>query len=244
MSFLSSFRRAHAWLALLLLVAASAALRAWAATRVPIPWIAPDELHYALLGRSLYESGSLDLLGEPTRFYSLVTPALAGLPLAIGDLELGYRLLQVLQAVVISLAAVPVYLWGRRLTTPGWALVAAALTLALPGLAYAGLIMTEVALYPLLVLALWALARTLVRPTIAAQTLAAAAVLAATATRLQAVVLVPAFVTAALSFAAANRDFGVLRRLWPTWLAFAAGGLLWTLRQLGAGGPLTDLLGG
>jgi hypothetical protein len=244
MSFLSSFRRAHAWLALLLLVAASASLRAWAATRVPIPWIAPDELHYALLGRSLYESGSLDLLGEPTRFYSLVTPALAGLPLAIGDLELGYRLLQVLQAVVISLAAVPVYLWGRRLTTPGWALVAAALTLAVPGLAYAGLIMTEVALYPLLVLALWALARTLVRPTIAAQALAAAAVLAATATRLQAVVLVPAFVTAALSFAAASRDFAVLRRLWPTWLAFAAGGLLWALRQLGAGAPLTDLLGG
>ena len=230
--------------ALPVLVAVSAAFRAWAATKVPIPWIAPDELHYALIGRSLYENGTLDLLGEPTRFYSLVTPALAGLPLALDDLDLGYRLLQVLQAVVISLAAVPVYLWGRRLTTPGWALVAAILTVAIPDLAYAGLIMTEVALYPLFVLALWALARTLVRPTLASQALAVGAILAAAATRLQMVVLVPVAVSAALALAATTRDVRGLRRQWPMWVAFGACGVLWAARQLRAGGPLTDLLGG
>ena len=39
------------WFALPVLVAVSAAFRAWAAAQVPIPWIAPDELHYALIGR-------------------------------------------------------------------------------------------------------------------------------------------------------------------------------------------------
>ena len=48
----------------------------------------------------------------------------------------------------MSLAAVPVFLWGRSLMSTGWALAAAALTLALPGLAYSGLVMTEVALLP------------------------------------------------------------------------------------------------
>ena len=33
----------------------------------------------------------------------------------------------------MSLTAVPVYLWGRRLMSTGWALAAAALTLTIPG---------------------------------------------------------------------------------------------------------------
>src|SRR5581483_5639562 len=69
----------------------------------------------------------------------------------------------------MSLAAVPVFLWGRSLVSTRWALVAAALTLALPGLVYSGLVMTEVLFYPLLVLAAWAMARAIERPTPARQ---------------------------------------------------------------------------
>ena len=47
------------WLALGAVVLLSTAFRAWAAVSVPVPWIAPDEMVYGLLGRSLYLHGSL-----------------------------------------------------------------------------------------------------------------------------------------------------------------------------------------
>jgi hypothetical protein len=222
---------------LALLVAGSAALRFWAATAVPTPWIAPDELIYAELGRSLYAHGTLALLGHRTSFFSLVYPALAGLPLSFSDVGLGYTVLKAVQAVVMSLAAVPVYLWGRRLVRPSLALLAAVLTLVLPGLVYSGLILTEVAFYPLLVLAVWAMAEALVRPTLARQALFVGAVLVAMATRLQAIALVPAFATA-LAFQPRRA-----LRLWPTIAAFVAAAAAWSAWQLRNGGPATKLLG-
>src|SRR5438876_6380974 len=183
------------WALVALLVLVSAALRFWAATRIPTPWITPDEETYALLGRSLYSSGSFEILGQKTHFYSLVTPALAGAPLRLGDLGAGYTLLKGVQALFMSLAAVPVYLWTRTLASRTPALLAAALTLAIPGLAYSGLVMTEVAFYPLAVLAAWAMARALARPALGNQLLAVAVAVTAAATRLQAVVLVPVFLT-------------------------------------------------
>jgi len=143
--------RATRWgppVALLCLISLSTGLR-WAAARgIPSPWFTPDEEIYAALGRSLYRSARFEILGHATGFYSLVYPALAGLPLSVGDPSRGYTHLKALQALVMSLTAVPVYLWGRSLMSRGWALVAAALTLSIPGLAFSGVIMTEVAFYP------------------------------------------------------------------------------------------------
>src|SRR6185503_13875323 len=136
--------RRSEWAALCALVLISTAFRAWAAVEVPVPWIAPDEMVYGLLGRSLWLHGSLSILGGPTPYYSLLTPLLAGFPLAAFGLGTGYDLLQGLQAFVMSLAAVPVYLWARTLVPRRSALTAAALTLATPVLAYSGLVMTEV----------------------------------------------------------------------------------------------------
>ena len=115
------------WGALAALVLVSTAFRAWAAVSVPVPWIAPDEMVYGLLGRSLYLHGSLEILGGPTPFYSLLVPALVGFPLSAFGLATGLDVLQGLQALAMSLAAVPVYLWGRSLVSRGWALAAAAL---------------------------------------------------------------------------------------------------------------------
>jgi 4-amino-4-deoxy-L-arabinose transferase-like glycosyltransferase len=163
-------------LALGAMILLSTALRGWAASRVPTPWIQPDETVYAELGRSLWSSGHLEVLGRHTAFYSAVYPALVGGPLGLADREVGFSVLQWLQALVVSLAAVPVYLWGRSLVSQRrWALAAAALTLLLPGLAYSGLVMSEVAFLPLLVLAAWATARALEAPTARAQVLATAA---------------------------------------------------------------------
>ena len=106
--------RVPAWAALAGIVAASTVVRAWAGLMVPSPWIAADEMIYAELGRTLWETGRMSILGADTAFYSLVHPALIGLPLAVFDTGFGYDVARVLQALAMSLAAVPVFLWGRR----------------------------------------------------------------------------------------------------------------------------------
>jgi hypothetical protein len=231
--------------ALVALVAASTVLRGWwATTHVPTPWIQPDEAVYAELGRSLWASGHLTLLGAPTAFYSLVYPAITGGPLSLADRELGFTLLQWLQALVISLAAVPVYLWGRSLVARRWALAAAALTIAVPGLAYAGLVMTEVAFYPVLVLAAWATARALERPERGPQAVAVGAIVLAAATRLQALVLVPACIAAALlePLLARSGRRGLVRHA-PFVGALLALAGAWTLWQAWRSGATTGALG-
>ena len=125
----------------------------------------------------------------------------------------------------MSLAAVPVFLWARSLVPARSALLAAALAVAVPGLAYSGLVMTEVLFYPLLVLAAWAAAEALARRTWQAQLLAVAAFLAVAGTRLQAIVLLPAYATAVGLDAGMARSWAGLRKLWPA----AAG-----LRRAGA----------
>ena len=233
----------RAGIALAALVGLSTTLRWWAAERIPTPWIAPDEMLYGLLGRSLWEHGSLDLLGQPTRFFSLVSPALAGGPLRLGNLKTGYELLKGLQALAMSLAAVPVYLWGRAFLTRFGALAASALTVAIPGLVYSSLIMTEVAFYPILLLAAWAIALALVRGTVGSQLLALGAIALASLTRLQAAVLLPVFFTALAIDLLLARDPRRARRFWP----FAAGtvvlAILWSAYRLRHGGPLSQVLG-
>jgi Dolichyl-phosphate-mannose-protein mannosyltransferase len=221
---LAAVRRVPAWWVLAALVAVSTIARAWAGLRVPTPWIAADEMIYAELGRSLWETGRLDILGQDTPFYSLLHPALIGLPLAVFDTARGYDVARVLEALAMSLAAVPVFAWGRTLMSERWALAAAALTLCVPGLAYTGLLMSETVFYPLVALAAWLAARTLTGPTLRSQALLVAVVVLAILTRLQGVVLVPAFVLAAVIFAAAGRTTAPIVRLWPSLAALAAVG--------------------
>jgi len=225
------------WALLVALVGVSAALRDWAAGSIPTPWINPDELIYGDLGRSLWQTGHLTLFGLPTGFFSFVYPAFAGLPLSLGDRQTGYALLQGLQAVLMSLAAVPVYLWARRLATREWALVAAAFALVPPGLAYSGLIMTEVAFYPAFVLAAWPVWNALAAPSPRSQALALAAIVLLCAVRLQGFVVALAYLTA---IAVEPRR---LRVHLPVVGGFAALAVLWAGWQLRNGGPLAKVLG-
>jgi hypothetical protein len=231
------------WKVLLVLIGISAALRAWAAEGIATPWIAPDELIYAELGRSFWATGHLSLLGQSTGFFSFVYPALAGLPLSLSGRQSGYDLLRAVQPVAMSLTAVPVYLWGREVVSRGWALVAAALALAPVGLAYSGLVMTEVAFYPLFVLAAWALARAVANPTPRTQGLALAATVLLFATRLQAIVLVPAYLTAVAIDAALARSRHRVRAHLPLAAAIGLLVLLWCGWQLRHGGPVANVLG-
>jgi hypothetical protein len=232
-------------IALGVLVLVSAAVRGYWTTWIPTPWINGDEVIYTLLGRSLWHSGHLSILGAPTRFYSAVTPALIGGFLSLHKVALGYSLAKWLQAIVMSLGAVPVYLWGRRLVSPGWALVAAALTLALPGLAYSGLLMTEVAFFPILLLVAWTMALALEKPSLANQLWLTAAIALAVATRLQALVLVLAYPTAlALKLVFDRGAVRSLRSYAPSLLGLVALAGAWSTWQLASGeGVGTDVLG-
>jgi 4-amino-4-deoxy-L-arabinose transferase-like glycosyltransferase len=193
---------------------------------------------YAELGRNVWESGHLNILGQDAPFYSLAHPALVGLPLALFDTSFGYDVARVLQALVMSLVAVPVFLWGRRLMSETWALAAAALTLSIPGLAYSGLLMTETVFLPAVTLAAWAMWRVLVAPTPRAQALLLGAIALAVLTRLQGLVLVPVFVLAVLLYAGSLRSWTPVRRLAPALGALAALAILWLLLGgFGAYGP-------
>jgi hypothetical protein len=236
--------RLPAWTQLAGLIALSTLFRFWAGTEIRSPWIMPDEVIYAELAESLYREGRFEVLGQPADFLSLVHPALIGPFLVADDLERGYGWVKLVQALVMSSAAVPVYLWSRRLATTGWAVVAAALTLAIPGLAYSGLLMTEVVFYPVTVLAAFAMALVLERPTATRQALLVAAVALAALTRLQLFVLVPVFATALVAFLALERRPRDVLRFLPGLAGLAALGAAWGGWRLRDGGPLARLFGG
>jgi hypothetical protein len=241
---MSALARLPVWAQLGGLVALSTLLRFWAGSLIQSPWIMPDEAIYAELGESLYREGHFEVLGQPAGFLSLVYPALIGPFLAADDVESGYQWVKLVQAFAMSLAALPVYFWSRRLTSAGWAVVAAALTLAIPGLAYSGLLMTEVVFYPVTVLAAFAMARVLERPTLAAQALLVAAVALAVLTRLQLFVLVPFFVTALAALLALERRPRDAVRFVPALAGLASLCGIWAAWRLRNGGPLSRLFGG
>ena len=159
----------RALLALGGLVVVSSAVRFALSSGVEAPWIAPDEQLYGLLGRSLVAGDGLRRAGRAIPYYSLVYPLLVGLPFAWTGLEEGVRTVQLLQAVAMSLTAVPVYLWARPVAGSRWALAAAGLTVLIPGLVYSGLFMSEALYYLVATLAVWALAACLERPTLVRQ---------------------------------------------------------------------------
>lgn len=202
------------------LVVASTAVRFGVAQAFTTPWIAPDEMVYALIGESLWSHGTLDIRDLPAPYYSVLTPALVGAPLAALDAAEGIRLAQLLQALAMSLVAVPTYRWARRFTPERWAVTAAALTLAAPAFHYTGFLMTEPLTLTVVTATLLAMARALEQPTTWRYGVFLAWATAAAAVRLQALVVLPAFLLAAMLDAWLARDRARLRPL--LWLGALA----------------------
>jgi hypothetical protein len=188
-----------------------------AARRLHGLWIMPDEAIYAQRAYDLWRHGSLPLLHGVGAGYGELYPLVAGIPFAVGSFQHGYASLKLLQALVVSLAAVPVFVYGRRLMPPRFALLAAALTVASPLLLYSGLVMTEVVFYPVSAFALLAIARAVETATRRDQAIAIATIALAVLTRVQAVVFVAAFAAAILLDALLARDRRRLRAFWPVW---------------------------
>ena len=236
--------RTASWALVGALVLGAAALRYADARTLPTPWITPDETLYGMLGRSLWSDGRLAVLGEPVPVYSLLHPLVVGLPLTLWDGMDGYRVAQAVSAVAMASTALPVFAWGRSLMRPGWALVAAILTVAIPALALSGLLMTETLFYPLATLAAWALAAALERPTLTRQSLLVVAIALTCLTRLQGAVFLPVLVTAAIAFGVLVRAPRTALRLWPSAAAFFGLAVLSVSWQLARNGHASGALAG
>ena len=231
-----------AWLAGIVLV--SFALRAWLARGIVAPFIMTDELTYSELAKSLAESGERLVRGQPAGGYGILYPALIAPAYALFDaVPDAYTALKTINALVMSLAALPAYWIARSVLPRVWALGAAAFAVALPSMAYTGTVMTENAFYPMFLLAVLALVWTLDEPTLTRQAVLLVVIALAILTRLQAVALLPAVLTAPLLLALAERSPARLRRLVPLYGVILIGGLLVLAAQTVRGRSLSDLLG-
>jgi hypothetical protein len=131
-------------------------------------------------------------------FPALLEPLLAAPFWLPGDPELAYRLTQGLNALAMSLAAVPVYLLCRRLGLGKWlGIGAGAVAVAGPDLLYASFVLADPIAYPLVLGAICAGVYALTRPARASQLAFVGLSGLATFARVQYVVLPVAFVGAA-----------------------------------------------
>lgn len=163
------------------------------------PALFPDEYIYTEIARSLSSHGLPLIRGGSAHFPSLLAPLVAAPVWLIHDTLVAYRVLQILQALSMSLVAVPVFLLGRHLRLrPGLALGAAAVAVVVPDFLYSGYTTAEPYAYPLAVAAVAAGVVALEAPTrrrhVLFLTLAALAALA----RIQFVVVPIAFAAAAV----------------------------------------------
>ncbi len=223
------------------------AVRTEQALGLPTPQLVCDEFIYAELARSFADEQRLLFRGEPL-YLSFLYPVLLAPAWLAERMDTTYAVAKTINVALMTSAAVPLYLLGRRVVSSSWALLAPALTLLLPMTLLSGLLMTESAFMPAFLLAVYAIALALERPTLRRQAFVLTAIALATAVRFQGVVLVAVLPTSLLLFAVfelravrpRTRMRFVLERLRPYWptgaLLIAALVAYVALDALGGGG--------
>ena len=234
---------AWAWLAAI--VGCSAIVRILLTRQLVAPWIMVDELVYSELAKSFAATGHFEIRGVPTSGYGFVYPILIAPAWRLfGSVPHAYAVAKGINAVVISLTAIPAYLLARKLVGSGFALVAAVLSVLVPSLLYAGTLMTENAFYPLFVLVCWVLVSMLERPTVRLQVLALVLIGIAYLTRAQAVVLVGTVAVAPVLLGLIERNLRKqLRAFALTYGLLAGGAVLALVATVARGRPVSSLLG-
>lgn len=242
----------HRWagLALALLILAATVARIVVARGMKAPVVLCDEFIYSGIARNIAEHGRYAYREVPSH-QSYIYPLLIAPAWLWHSMETTYSVGKAIGASAMTLVAIPVYLWARRLAGPWHGLLAAALTLALPAFFYTGILMTEAVFLPAFVLATLAIALMLERPSPARQLGALAAVALAIAIRVQGIVLVPAIPTAVLLKVVLDWRAGAtraqvirdLRRLWPMAALLVSGAVLYLVYKQVQGEALATGLG-
>jgi hypothetical protein len=224
------------------------ALLALATTQVKDWFVMTDELLYERLGISVAQSGSPfprvhgTAIGNLNQLYPVLISPLFG----SGDVKGALAAAHVLNAFVMTSAAVPAYLIARRVLGSGpWALGAAALSVALPWIVLASFLLTEVVAYPASLWAAWAMARAVERKTLRADVLALVLIAVAVLARTQLIVLAAAFPIAIVADAwivgGRRSALGLWRTRRPLVALYGAGLVL--VLVLAAAGKASSLLG-
>ena len=189
---------AAAPVALAVMMLASVLARVWLARAVKTPWILVDEFLYSEQAKSFAENASYEIRGAPTSVVSYLYPALISPAWWADSMRTTYVLAKAINSVLMTLVAIPVYLWGIRIAPRRWVFAAVALTLLLPAFFYTGELMTENAFFPAFVTSAFTIALALERPTLFRQGLMLAAMLVTVAVRFQGIVLLGVLPTAIL----------------------------------------------
>ena len=224
------------WAWLTTLVVVSALVRYALARRIDGPWIMVDELIHSELARGLAAGDGYSIRGVAAPAYGFVYPLLISPAYLIDSLSTAYQFVKAINALLMSLAAVPAYFLARRVLPPGLSLFAAVLTVSVPSLLYAGEVMTENAFYPVFLCVALAFVLALERPTLTRQAMLLGLCVLAYVTRAQALAFIPAVLAAPLLL-------GTSRAWRATYIAVVGGAaLLFTAQWARDRSPL-DLLG-
>jgi hypothetical protein len=203
------------------------AISAW----MTAPWIIPDETLYSGLARSV-ASGELPAVrGVTTLSWGVLYPLLiAPAWLMFRDPQSAYHAALVVNALVMSLAAIPAYLLARMFVSARHAVLVGLFALLIPSMAYTGVVMTENAFYPAFLLTILAMARAIEHPTWRRQLVALVAIGALGLVRPQGYVLVGTLALSAVLYGMlrpAGQRTPYIRRFVP--------GLIFALAAVGAG---------
>lgn len=241
-----------AWLWLVGIVFVSTAVQIRAGRQVQAPFVFGDELIYSGLARSFAETGHFALRGVADSGYGILYPILIAPAYALADnLGQAYALAKVINALLVSLAAVPAFLLARRVLHRNLALLASAFAVAIPSLVYARMILTESAFYPAFLTAILVILRALERPTLGRQLAVIAAIGLTFLVRAQAIVLIPTYASAVLTIAwfesGPTSRVVVFRKALmsyrATWLSLLVGGGALVVSELARRKSPLDLLG-
>ena len=180
------------WLALGAIVAGASALVAVGTTRVQEWVVQTDEMLYTKLAWHIGHSGSPlpELHERRVGFVGVVYPMLLSPFYAVLGAVDAFAAAHAVNAVLFSSTAIPVYLLGRRVVSPGCALVVALLSVTVPWTVNAAFVMSEPAAYPAFVWAVLACHVAIAEPSDRADALAAVALVLAYFTRPQFLFLV------------------------------------------------------
>jgi hypothetical protein len=235
------------------IVLASVALRLAVGAMVPAPAIFPDEFVYWELGRGLADSGHLLIRDQPVTAWTfgplyplLISPVHL---LARSPVE-AYAIVKAINALALSLSAVPAYFLARRVLSRRGSLAAAVLTVLVPSAVYATRVMAESLSYPLFLTAMVAMVAALGQPSYRRQLAAMAAILLASFARAEMFILFPAFACAIVVLARFEARRGSEQSFTARVLAFRvtwifegiAGLLVVVLGAMGSLGPHVALL--
>jgi hypothetical protein len=205
----------------------------------PSVWILPDEIVYSELAKSIAAGDRPSIRGVPSFGWGEVYPAVIAPAWALfEDSVSAYHAALTINALLMSLAAVPAYLLARLFVPRGLALAVALLSVLVPSMGYTHVVLTENAFYPAFLFALYAITRAVARPTLTAQAVVLLAVGVAVLTRSHGLVLVAVYVVAVICYALtgpSSSRWPHARRLAPSVVLLGGAPLALVLGSLASG---------